>query len=207
MGRSTLQTLPPTRPGCSRLPDARHRRRPGGVGAEPPTCFRDSEHTGPCRTRGRGAEPPGAQRQPNLPTQHAGLVLLLSVSQSNLPNQPAGYVLLLSTLPKLRSQPIENVLLLTTFVFCPFLVFVLFLGPFLVLLGPMLVSAGGGWAAALGRVGRLGALGGTSRGACAGGLGDRPGRGADPGGRAVARRPARPDGRERARQQHLDQAW
>jgi hypothetical protein len=49
---------------------------PGGVGAEPPTCFRDSEHTGPCQTRGRGAEPPGAQRQPNLPNTPAGYVLL-----------------------------------------------------------------------------------------------------------------------------------
>jgi hypothetical protein len=57
-------------------PDVCICRRPGGVGAEPPTCFRDSEHTGPCQTRGRGAEPPGAQRQPNLPNTPAGYVLL-----------------------------------------------------------------------------------------------------------------------------------
>jgi hypothetical protein len=88
-------------------------RRPGGVGAEPPTCFRDSEHTGPCQTRGRGAEPPGAQRQPNLQLNPARLVLLLSVSQPNLPNNAARYVLLINPVPKLRSQPIENVLLLS----------------------------------------------------------------------------------------------
>jgi hypothetical protein len=112
MGRSTLQTLPPTRPGCSRLPDARHRRRPGGVGAEPPTCFRDSEHTGPCRTRGRGAEPPGAQRQPNLPHTPARCALLLDVSQLNLQYQPARYVLLINPVPNLPNNPARYVLLL-----------------------------------------------------------------------------------------------
>jgi hypothetical protein len=102
------------------------------VGAEPPTCFRDSEHTRPCRTRGRGAEPPGAQRQPNLPNPHTryvlllrvvpnlqyqptGHVLLLSVSRPNLPNTPTGHVLLLDlSQPNLANQHTRHVLLLST---------------------------------------------------------------------------------------------
>jgi hypothetical protein len=111
MGRSTLQTLPPTRPGCSRLPDARHRRRPGGVGAEPPTCFRDSEHTGPCRTRGRGAEPPGAQRQPNLQYPPTGYALLLNPCQICHISTPV-MPLLPSTLPNLPTHPAGLELLL-----------------------------------------------------------------------------------------------
>jgi hypothetical protein len=82
------------------------------VGAEPPTCFRDSEHTGPCRTRGRGAEPPGAQRQPNLRYPPTGYVLLIRVVP-NLPNNPARYVLLLRAQPNLQYPPTGCVLLLS----------------------------------------------------------------------------------------------
>jgi galactonate dehydratase len=82
------------------------------VGAEPPTCFRDSEHTGPCQTRGRGAEPPGAQRQPNLPDTPARCALLLDVSQLNLQYQPARYVLLINPVPNLPNNPARYVLLL-----------------------------------------------------------------------------------------------
>jgi hypothetical protein len=77
-----------------------------------------------------GAEPPGAQRQPNLqyrptgyvlllrvvpnlPTNPTGHVLLLNVGQPNLPHQPTGHVLLLSVVPNLPTQPAGLELLLS----------------------------------------------------------------------------------------------
>jgi hypothetical protein len=92
----------------------RLRRRPWGCGGGAPDTRPETASARSCRTRGRGAEPPGAQRQPNLPTQPARYAPLPNVSQPNLPHPPTGYVLLLNlSQPNPAKTPAGNVLLLS----------------------------------------------------------------------------------------------